>query len=70
MPTDPTQHVHTHAAVTRVRETLAAAGLADTITVMPEATHTALAAADALGSMSVKSPNQSFFAPRMGARCW
>ena len=49
MPTDPTQHVHTHAAVTRVRETLAAAGLADTITVMPEATHTALAAADALG---------------------
>jgi prolyl-tRNA editing enzyme YbaK/EbsC (Cys-tRNA(Pro) deacylase) len=41
--------VHSHAAVSRVRDALRAAGLADTITVMPEATHTAQAAAAALG---------------------
>ena len=41
--------IHSHAAVTRVREALAAAGVPADITVMPEATHTAQAAADALG---------------------
>ena len=41
--------IHTHAAVARVREVLAAACVPAEITVMPEATHTAQAAADALG---------------------
>ena len=49
MATDETQSIHSHSAVARVREALRLAGLADTITVMPEATHTAQAAADALG---------------------
>lgn len=44
---DP-QTIHAHAGVGRVRAALAAAGIADTITVMPAATHTAQAAADAL----------------------
>jgi prolyl-tRNA editing enzyme YbaK/EbsC (Cys-tRNA(Pro) deacylase) len=41
--------IQQHAAVTRVREALSKAGVADNITVMPEATHTAQAAAGALG---------------------
>jgi prolyl-tRNA editing enzyme YbaK/EbsC (Cys-tRNA(Pro) deacylase) len=41
--------IRQHAAVARVRETLGKAGLPDSITVMPEATHTAQAAAEALG---------------------
>ena len=49
MNTDPTMTIHSHAAVTRVRDALRAAALEDTITVMPEATHTAQAAAEALG---------------------
>ena len=49
MNTDPTLTIHSHAAVARVRDALRAAALEDTITVMPEATHTAQAAADALG---------------------
>jgi len=49
MAPDLSQTVHSHAAVARVREALRLAGLADTITVMPEATHTAQAAAQALG---------------------
>lgn len=49
MTTDPTLSIHSHTSVARVREALRAAGLPDTITVMPEATHTARAAADALG---------------------
>ena len=49
MSIDSTLNIHSHAAVARVRESLRAAGLADTITVMPKATHTAQAAADALG---------------------
>lgn len=46
---DDTQSIYAHPAVSRVREALRAAGLADTIAVMAEATHTAQAAADALG---------------------
>lgn len=49
MTKDDTQAIHTHAGVGRVRAALRAAGLPDTITVMPEATHTAQAAAAALG---------------------
>ena len=49
MTPDDSQTIHSHAAVSRVREALRSAGLADTITVMREATHTARAAADALG---------------------
>lgn len=41
--------IHAHPAVQRVRDALAATGASFTITVMPEATHTAQAAADALG---------------------
>lgn len=48
MTIDDTQNIYSHTAVSRVREALRVAGLADTITVMPEATHTAQAAADAL----------------------
>lgn len=44
-----TPTIHSHTAVARVREALRVASMADTITVMPEATHTAEAAADALG---------------------
>ena len=49
MTTDDSPTIQSHPAVTRVREALRLAGLADTITVMPEATHTARAAAEALG---------------------
>jgi len=49
MPTEDLQAIHAHAAVVRVRDALLAAGLAADITVMPAATHTAQAAADALG---------------------
>jgi prolyl-tRNA editing enzyme YbaK/EbsC (Cys-tRNA(Pro) deacylase) len=48
MAIDPNSLVHSHPSVARVRDALLKAGLADTITVMPEATHTAQAAADAL----------------------
>ena len=41
--------IHAHAGVTRVRETLLRYGIKDSIIVMPTATHTAQAAADALG---------------------
>jgi prolyl-tRNA editing enzyme YbaK/EbsC (Cys-tRNA(Pro) deacylase) len=41
--------IHTHPGVTRVREALLFFGLDDNIVVMPAATHTAQAAADALG---------------------
>jgi prolyl-tRNA editing enzyme YbaK/EbsC (Cys-tRNA(Pro) deacylase) len=44
-----TASVRAHPAVMRVRDSLIAAGLADTIIVMPQATHTAQAAAEALG---------------------
>jgi prolyl-tRNA editing enzyme YbaK/EbsC (Cys-tRNA(Pro) deacylase) len=43
------QTILAHPGVTRVREALIASGLADTIIAMPAATHTAQAAADALG---------------------
>jgi prolyl-tRNA editing enzyme YbaK/EbsC (Cys-tRNA(Pro) deacylase) len=43
------QTILVHPGVARVREALIAAALADTIIVMREATHTAQAAADALG---------------------
>ena len=49
MTPDDSPTIHSHPAVARVREALRLAGLADTITVMPEATHTARAAAEALG---------------------
>jgi prolyl-tRNA editing enzyme YbaK/EbsC (Cys-tRNA(Pro) deacylase) len=49
MPADFSQSILAHAGVARVRAALIASGLADTITVMPEATHTAKAAAEALG---------------------
>jgi prolyl-tRNA editing enzyme YbaK/EbsC (Cys-tRNA(Pro) deacylase) len=49
MTIDPTHPLDTHPSVVRVRAALLAAGLADTITFMPEATHTAQAAAAALG---------------------
>ena len=49
MAPEPTSLIHAHPAVQRVRDALTAAGTADSITVMPEATHTAQAAADALG---------------------
>ena len=48
MTSDELQTIQSHAAVMRVREALRQAGLTDDITVMPEATHTAQAAADAL----------------------
>lgn len=41
--------IHAHPVVTRVREALLRSGLKDSIVVMPAATHTAQAAADALG---------------------
>lgn len=41
--------IQQHTAVARVREALGKAGIANNITVMPEATHTAQAAANALG---------------------
>jgi prolyl-tRNA editing enzyme YbaK/EbsC (Cys-tRNA(Pro) deacylase) len=44
-----TASIRAHPSVMRVRDYLIAAGLADTIIVMPQATHTAQAAADALG---------------------
>jgi prolyl-tRNA editing enzyme YbaK/EbsC (Cys-tRNA(Pro) deacylase) len=49
MTTDDIHTIHAHSAVARVRAALHLAGLADTITVMPAATHTAQAAAEALG---------------------
>jgi len=49
MTPDASPTIKSHPAVVRVREALRLAGLADTITVMPEATHTARAAAEALG---------------------
>ncbi|MEO8103017.1 MAG: YbaK/EbsC family protein [Betaproteobacteria bacterium] len=49
MTPDEFPTIHVHSAVTRVRDALRLAGVADTITIMPEATHTAQAAADALG---------------------
>lgn len=49
MATEASSPIHGHPAVQRVREALAAAGTAANITVMPEATHTAQAAAEALG---------------------
>jgi prolyl-tRNA editing enzyme YbaK/EbsC (Cys-tRNA(Pro) deacylase) len=49
MTSDDSQTILSHPAVTRVREALLLAGLPDGITVMTEATHTAQAAAVALG---------------------
>ncbi len=49
MPAEDSPIVESHPGVLRVRESLRRAGLADNITVMPEATHTARAAAAALG---------------------
>ena len=49
MAQENSQTVHLHPGVSRVREALQLAGLTDTIVVMAEATHTAQAAADALG---------------------
>lgn len=49
MAPEELQTIQSHPAVTRVRKALLHAGLAGEITVMPEATHTAQAAADALG---------------------
>ena len=48
MASDDSQTILSHAAVMRVREALLHAGLAGDITIMPEATHTAQAAAAAL----------------------
>ncbi len=42
-------NIHAHPGVTRVREALLRSGIKDSIIVMPAATHTAQAAADALG---------------------
>ena len=42
-------NIHAHPGVTRVREALLRNGFKDSIIVMPTATHTAQAAADALG---------------------
>ncbi|MEQ1518954.1 MAG: YbaK/EbsC family protein [Usitatibacteraceae bacterium] len=44
-----TNEIHAHPGVTRVREALLRHGLDDSIAAMPAATHTAQAAADALG---------------------
>ena len=49
MAPDEIHTIYSHAAVARVREALRVAELADTITVMPAATHTAQAVADAPG---------------------
>ncbi len=49
MAPEDLQNIQSHTAVLRVRKALLQAGLAEDITVMPEATHTAQAAADALG---------------------
>ena len=46
---DPTNVIHAHPSVMRVREALSHFGLDDSIVVMPAATHTAQAAANALG---------------------
>ena len=43
-----TESILQHAGISRVREALRQAGVAGTITVMPDATHTAKAAAEAL----------------------
>lgn len=51
MPADNLQIIHEHVAVARVRGALSAAGLPADIVVMPEATHTAQAAAIALGCL-------------------
>lgn len=48
MTADDLPNILSHPAVARVREALRLAGLGDLITVMPEATHTAQAAAAAL----------------------
>lgn len=45
---DDSSGIHAHPGVTRVREALLRHGIDDTIIVMPAATHTAQAAADAL----------------------
>jgi prolyl-tRNA editing enzyme YbaK/EbsC (Cys-tRNA(Pro) deacylase) len=49
MPPEDRSPIHSHPAVQRVQQSLAAAGVPAKIEVMPEATHTAQAAADALG---------------------
>ena len=49
MPAEDSPIIQSHPGVLRVREALRRAGLADNITVMAEATHTAQAAAAALG---------------------
>ena len=46
---DESSAIHAYPGVVRVRAALRQHGLKDTIIVMPEATHTAQAAADALG---------------------
>lgn len=46
---DSSSSTHAHPGVTRVRDALLRHGIDDSIIVMPEATHTAQAAADALG---------------------
>lgn len=49
MMPDDTQNILTHPAVVRVRDALVAAGLADTVSALPQSVHTAKAAADVLG---------------------
>jgi prolyl-tRNA editing enzyme YbaK/EbsC (Cys-tRNA(Pro) deacylase) len=49
MPSEDKQSILSHPGVMRVREALARLGMTDTIIAMAEATHTAQAAADALG---------------------
>ena len=49
MAPEDLQNIQSHPAVLRVREALLCVGIAEDITVMSEATHTAQAAADALG---------------------
>ena len=48
-PPDESSPIHAYPGVVRVRAVLQQHGLTNTIVVMPEATHTAQAAADALG---------------------
>lgn len=49
MPDQALGIIHSHPAVVRVKQALREAGLPDGVIVMPAATHTAQAAADALG---------------------
>ncbi len=66
MTPDDSQTIRAHAAVSRVRDALRLTGLADTITVMPDATHTAQAAADALGCDVGKIAKSVIFRARDG----